>query len=107
MSYQIIKLKIDVKAILKDALFHATSGKVYLDATVFLKDEEDQYGNCGMITQDLKKERRDAGEKGPILGNVKRMGPPKTQNQAPPQQNRQQARPDAFPPGLDDDEIPF
>lgn len=113
MSQQTIRLKIDVKAILKDALFNATSGKVYLDATLFLKDEDDQYGNCGMIVQDLGKERREAGEKGPILGNAKifgsrgggqsRQSPPS--NQQRQQGGNQARRPDAFPAG--EDEIPF
>lgn len=35
------------------------------------RDGEDQYGNNFMIVQDIGKERREAGEKGPILGNGK------------------------------------
>ena len=34
-------------------------------------DEQDQYGNNGMVTQKLSKEAQDAGQKGAILGNSK------------------------------------
>ena len=66
-----MRLSVDVSKILKDALYQGKKG-TYLDMTIFFSpDEEDQYGNHGMITQELGKERRDAGEKGPILGNGK------------------------------------
>lgn len=66
-----VALKIDVTNIDKARLFEGKKGK-YLDATAFIDlDELDQYGNSGMITQDVTKEERDAGTKGPILGNVK------------------------------------
>lgn len=68
---RILKLKIDLMKIDKSKLFKAKSGAVYLDATVFLKDEADQYENCGMITQEVSKADRDAGVKGAILGNAK------------------------------------
>ena len=66
----ILKLKIDVTKVDKDILFKGKKG-VYLDATVLIKDEEDQYGNHGMIVQDVSKESRDAGNRGAILGNAK------------------------------------
>lgn len=68
---QVLKLKIDVTKINKAKLFTGKNGAKYLDATVFLKDEDDQYGNRGMITQDVSKEERESGVKGAILGNVK------------------------------------
>lgn len=71
MSKVGIQLKIDVTKIDKALLFKGTKGS-YLDATIFVDlDTPDQYGNHGMVTQDVSKESRDAGEKGPILGNVK------------------------------------
>tara|TARA_R110000868_G_scaffold207972_5_gene457111 strand:+ start:222 stop:530 length:309 start_codon:yes stop_codon:yes gene_type:complete len=71
MSKVGIQLKIDVTKIDKALLFKGTKGS-YLDATIFVElDTPDQYGNHGMVTQDVSKESRDAGEKGPILGNVK------------------------------------
>lgn len=70
MADRIIKLKIDVTKIDKKLLFTGAKG-TYLDATLFLKDTVDTYGNCGMISQDVSKEDRMAGKKGPILGNAK------------------------------------
>ena len=66
-----ISLKIDVSKIDKNRLFKGEKG-VYLDATAFVDlDELDQYGNSGMITQDVSKEEKESGTKGPILGNSK------------------------------------
>jgi len=70
MSKLGIKLKIAVNKIDKALLFKGQN--TYLDCTVFVDpDNEDKYGNHGMITQDVSKESREAGEKGPILGNAK------------------------------------
>lgn len=66
-----VQIKLDVSKIDKTTLFKGAKG-TYLDATVFIDtDNKDQHGNNGMVTQDVSKEARDAGEKGPILGNVK------------------------------------
>lgn len=66
-----ISLNIDVTKIEKARIIEGKKGK-YLNATVFVDPENaDEYGNHGMITQDVTKEERDAGTKGPILGNVK------------------------------------
>lgn len=71
---KILNLKIDVTKIDKSRLFNSDkTGAKYLDCTVFLKDEPDQYGNFGMVTQDVTKEERESGEKGAILGNVRRV----------------------------------
>jgi Ser-tRNA(Ala) deacylase AlaX len=66
---RIVRLKIDVTKIDKERLFAGKKG-TYLDATVFLNDEAGQYGDNGMITQDVSKEEREAGTKGAILGNA-------------------------------------
>lgn len=64
-----VSLKIDVSKIDKARLFKGEKG-VYLDATAFIDlDQLDQHGNSGMITQDVTKEEKQAGTKGPILGN--------------------------------------
>jgi hypothetical protein len=61
--------KIDVSKIDKTALFKGAKG-IYLDIVIWdNKDGTDQYGNDGFITQDIGKARRDAGERGPIIGN--------------------------------------
>lgn len=66
-----VSLKIDVSKIDKARLFQGQKG-TYLDATVFIDvDQLDQYGNSGMITQDVTKEEKQQGVKGNILGNCK------------------------------------
>ena len=66
-----VSLKIDVTNIDKARLFPGQKG-TYLDATVFIDiDQLDQYGNSGMITQDVSKEEKAQGVKGNILGNCK------------------------------------
>ena len=65
-----VRLKINCSMIEKARLFPGKKGQ-YLDATVFIDvDQQDQYGNNGMVTQDISKEEREQGVKGPILGNV-------------------------------------
>jgi hypothetical protein len=51
-------------------------GKVhkYLNCTLHdNKDGKDQYGNDGFITQSISKEKREAGERGAIIGNWKEV----------------------------------
>ena len=69
-----IRGKIDVKKIDKSALFKGAKG-TYLDITL-IESPNDTYGNTHMIVQDIGKERREAGEKGPILGNGKEWRKP-------------------------------
>ena len=92
-----VSLKIAVTKIDKARLF---AGKdTYLDCTVFIDPNNmDQYGNHGMITQDVSKEERAQGVKGNILGNCKVFwnegGQQSSNGQAnnqQPQQQRQQA----------------
>jgi len=66
---RLVRLKIDVTKIDKERLFQGKKG-TYLDATVFLDDDPGQYGDNGMITQDVSKEEREAGTRGAILGNA-------------------------------------
>ena len=107
-----VKLKINVSVIEKARLFAGKKGK-YLDATVFIDvDNKDQYENNGMITQDVSKEEKDSGVKGPILGNVQVFW--RDDNNAPQQDYRghsgsNQSNPASIPAGDDnfDDSIPF
>jgi hypothetical protein len=93
-------VRINVSRIDKSAIYEGKNGK-YVDLVMFEnRDGEDQYGNLGFVTQDIGKDRRLAGEKGPILGNWKEIGTPK--------------QPDSNPgsdipktDGNDDDSIPF
>lgn len=101
-----VALKIDVTKIDKAKLFKGQKG-TYLDATIFLDlGEADQYGNHGMITQQVTKEEKDAGVKGAILGNGKivwREG--EARQPAPRQQQSQQAAPPVD--DFEDSDIPF
>jgi hypothetical protein len=70
----IIRVKIDVTKIDKSAIHHGEKGK-YIDITLLgNRDGEDRFGNHYMVVQDLGQTRREAGEKGPILGNGKIVG---------------------------------
>lgn len=102
-----VQVKIDVSKIDKTLLFKGAKG-VYLDATVFIDvDTPDQYGNHGMVTQDISKEAKDAGEKGPILGNVKVFWKDAGNSvQKPVQQQSKPGKPAAKGADFDDD-IPF
>lgn len=80
-----VSLKIDVSKIDKNRLFSGQKG-TYLDATVFIDvDQLDQYGNSGMITQDVSKEEKQQGVKGNILGNCKVFWNDAGQQQSPQQ----------------------
>lgn len=103
-----VQLKIDVTKIDKARLFKGAKG-TYLDATVFVDlGEADQYGNHGMITQDVSKDERDAGQRGEILGNCKVFWrDDQSQQQAPQQSHQQPQQPQQAQADNFDDEIPF
>ena len=105
-----VSLKIDVSKIDKARLFKGQKG-TYLDATAFIDlDELDQYGNSGMITQDVSKDERQAGTQGAILGNSKvfwsdRGGATQQASQQPAQQSAPQAQGGGF--NDFDSDVPF
>jgi hypothetical protein len=71
---QSISISIDVSKIDKTALYISPkNGKKYLSLMLKIREEKDQYGYDGFIAQEISKERKAAGEKGPILGNAKIM----------------------------------
>ena len=96
-----ISLTIDVSKIEKDKLFKGKSG-VYLDCTAFVDlDNQDQYGNNGMITQKWK-DSQDGQT--PILGNSKVFWREGSKSNQSHQQNQEQQN----DPDFDfDDNIPF
>lgn len=113
----IINAKLDVSKILKDLLF---KGKVkpdghqpiYLDISLLTnRDGKDQYDQDGMVVQSLPKERREAGEKGPILGNfriVKADLPASAPAPAPAMNAHNQAKANGYAPQpTEDDPLPF
>lgn len=103
---QIIRVKINMDLIEQKALFKGAKG-LYADITLLPnRNGQDQYGNDFMVVQDLGKEARERGERGPILGNAKFAGG--GQRSQPVQQPAQEY--DSNPPGRpggSDDAPPF
>lgn len=91
------KLNINVIKIDKTAIYKGKNGNgKYLNLVLFEnRGGKDQYGNDGFIVQELSKEQREAGNKGPIVGSWKRFEP---LNQTPIKRDDEQN---------EDDEIPF
>ena len=67
---RILKGSINLSKIDKAKIIAGAKGS-YLNVSIMVKDELDQYGNTGFITQDTTKEERESGIKGTILGNIK------------------------------------
>jgi hypothetical protein len=64
-----IKYKIDVTKIDKSLLYQGAKG-TYLNGVFFEnKNGPGEYGDDGFIVQDVSKEQREQGIKGPIIGN--------------------------------------
>lgn len=105
----IISGKIDVTKIIKDKMFKGEKG-IYLDISIVTNREKDQYGNDGIITQDLGKEARAKKERGPILGNVRiiyadqpvpQKDPPQPKNNWPTAGEKPKSEPE------EEDDVPF
>ena len=79
---KLISLSIDVSKIDPKRLYKGKKGQ-YLSATLFLKEEVDQYGNNGFIVESITKEEREAGKKGTILGNAKFMASVSSKQEEP------------------------
>ena len=81
------------------------------------RDGVDQYGNEGFASVDLGKQRREAGEKGPIVGNWKYVGQKPGLGVTSPEYGKAETRSgkqNGAPPPVDnsvddsvDDDIPF
>ena len=97
-----IKLRIDRKKVDRTAVYKAQSGAEYYDFTLLKnKDGPDKYDQDGFIVQDIGKERREAGERGPIIGNWRDTDRKKPEAAAAAPAND---GPELTPEG---DEIPF
>lgn len=95
-----IALNINVNKIDKTALYEGKNGKYLALTLIKNKQGVDDYGNHGFVSQDLGKERRLKGERGPILGNYKEVGGFTGQ--------KPQTTTSAAPTNLDEaDDIPF
>lgn len=98
-----LNLNINVKQIEKARLKAHSSG-TYLNATVFVDlDNVGEYGDNGMITQDVTKEQKEQGVNSQKIGNVKVFW----RDDAAPQQQRNAQQPDPVPDDIPDDDIPF
>jgi hypothetical protein len=105
-----IKIKIDVTKIEKARLFKGKprDGKtpMYLDA-VLIETKQSNFGDwrddqTHMIVQDVSKEERDKGVKGPIIGNATDTGKRRT-NDKPPAA----PAPAETASPIEDDDVPF
>jgi hypothetical protein len=68
------KLSINVTKIDKSHLIEGKAGK-YLELILNEnKNGPDQYGNDGFVVQGVSKAAREAGQRGPIIGNYKTVG---------------------------------
>lgn len=78
-----IKLKINYSRIVQGELYEGKNGQ-YLDLVAWPnKGGPDQYGNTHMVCQEISRKARDAGERGPILGNLTLPEPEQDRRPAP------------------------
>jgi hypothetical protein len=107
-----IRVKLDVTKIDKSALHKGAKG-TYCDITLMdNRDGRDKFDNDGFVVQDLGKDRRLAGERGPILGNWKdldggnqRQGRDVSAQEATRKMHGSEAKTTAGPTQPDDDDL--
>lgn len=103
-----IKLRLNVSKIIKEHLFAGKHGKL-LDLVVWPnKGGKDQFGNTHYVVQELDRKARDAGERGPIIGNLTL---PENEEPAPAPRPNKYERPakqaESYNDEMDDTNIPF
>lgn len=101
---QLISASIDVSKISKDKLVKGAKGN-YLNITIAINDEVDQYGNQVGIYESQSKEQREAKEKKNYLGNGKISWTSEGGSSAPKQSAP--TPPPAAPVIEEGDELPF
>ena len=102
-----LNFSIDVTKLDKTRFYQGKKG-TYANLTVFVDSEQSQYGDNGIISEQLSKEEREQKLQLPIIGNVKIFYTKDADNFA--QQKAQQTEPahHETPPIEDfDDDIPF
>ena len=102
---RLLRIKVDVTKLDKTAFFKGAKG-TYADLSVWINDEPDQWDNDASVQQDLGKERRQAGEKGPYVGNGKWVTRDGGQRSAVPVQQTRTA-PAPVPAADEGEDIPF
>ena len=74
----ILRASIDVtlidKAKIKDATRKNGNPAKFYEMVIFIDDEENQYGQIGKIVESITLDEKNAGVKGPILGNLTPTG---------------------------------
>lgn len=97
---KLISLKLDVSKIDKSKLFKGKKG-TYLDLTIAVNDEKDQYDNDVSAWQSQTKEERQSNSNKNFLGNGKVFW---SSNNSGQQNNQQQEQPSPEP---ENDDLPF
>lgn len=75
-----IAISINLTKVPKGTTFQGKKGEYLNILLVDNKHGRDEFGNDGFVKIDIPKERRDAGERGEIVGNWKRLGGGKAQS---------------------------
>lgn len=101
-------INIKVADIDKTALYEGQNGK-RLDL-VMIPTPNNKYGSTHMVVQSLPRERREQGERGPILGNAKVLGGGRSGGSQPPSGAGGKAMTPPRPPepsDIPEEDIPF
>jgi hypothetical protein len=100
---QTIDISLDTTKFDETAMYISPrNGKKYLNISVLIREQKDDYGKDGFVVQKISKERKAAGEKGPILGNCKIVD----WEAQKPSVIKQTLQPDKWDDG-DKDDVPF
>ena len=105
MNNEMLRLNINLEKLEKEHFFKGAKG-TYVDLTL-IPSRDSQYGDSHFIVQDVGKEKRLAGIKGPIVGNAKPVGGPQQpagQTTPPASKIAPEDVPGALPA---DDDVPF
>ena len=69
-----ISLSIKTEKLEKEHIIQGKSGKIVAVVLFENKDGKGQYGDDGFVVQSVSKEAREAGVRGPIVGNWRYIG---------------------------------
>ena len=90
-----ISLSIKTEKLEKEHIIQGKSGKIVAVVLFENKDGKGQYGDDGFVVQSVSKEAREAGVRGPIVGNWRYIGQGATGANSKPKQE------------VEDDSVPF
>ncbi len=99
---QIINISIDLlkvdKSKIKEVQLKKGGTAKFLDLSIFIMDEQDQYGNIASVSINQTKEEREANTPKVYVGNGKRTWAKEPQGKAPAKTNQM---------GVDESDLPF